>query len=97
MSMEMTKVMECSVETCAYNTKKNCHAMAITVGDPHGDPACDTFFTAKENGGVMDMIAGVGACKLAECKHNTNYECSASSIKIAKQEDQPNCMTFETN
>ncbi len=96
MGMEMPKVMECSVENCAYNTKQTCHAMAITVGEPAGDPACDTFFTADRHGGVMDMTAGVGACKSAECKFNTDFECSALSITVGMHENQPDCLTYET-
>lgn len=96
MEIKMPKVMECSVESCAYNARKSCHALAITIGEPGGDPACDTFFTANRNGGVMETIAGVGACKLAACKHNKDFECVASSIKVGLQEGQPDCMTFET-
>ncbi len=48
MKTKMPKVSECSVDSCAYNTQKSCHAIAITVGDPGGDPACDTFFVAEQ-------------------------------------------------
>ena len=95
MAMSMPKVMECSAGNCAYSTDKRCHAMAITVGEPSGDSSCDTFFTAKRYGGVMDMTAGVGACKLADCKFNQDYECSASSISVGMQKGQPDCMTYE--
>ncbi len=95
MGMKMPKVMECSVESCAYNTMKSCHAMAITVGEPQGDPACDTFFTAEKHGGVMDMTAGVGACKSAECKFNTDYECTATSIMVGMHEGHPDCLTYQ--
>jgi hypothetical protein len=95
MGMKMPKVMGCSVDSCAYNTEKSCHAMAITVGEPAGDPCCDTFFAAEKHGGVMDMTAGVGACKLANCKFNKDYECSAASISVGMQQGQPDCMTFE--
>jgi hypothetical protein len=95
MGMNMPKVTECSVGNCAYNSSNSCHAMAITVGEPSGDPSCDTFFTAEKHGGVMDMTAGVGACKLSDCKFNKDYECSASSIKVAMKQGQPDCMTYE--
>ena len=95
MGMKMPKVMGCSVDSCAYNTEKSCHAMAITVGEPAGDPSCDTFFIAEKHGGVMDMTAGVGACKLADCKFNKDYECSAASISVGMQQGKPDCMTFE--
>ncbi len=95
MEMKMPKVTTCSVESCVYNTQKSCHAIAITVGDPGGDPACDTFFVADHPGGVKDLTAGVGACKLANCKFNKDYECSASSITVAMQKEQPDCMTYQ--
>jgi len=95
--MKMPKATECSVETCAYNTMKSCHALAITIGEPGGDPACDTFFTADRHGGAMDRSAGVGACKLAECKFNENFECSATSITVAMQHGQPDCMTYQVS
>jgi hypothetical protein len=97
MEMNMPKVAACSVESCAYNTKKSCHALAITVGEPGGDPACDTFFEADQHGGAMDMTAGVGACKLGDCKFNKNYECVASSITVEMQIGQPNCMTYQAS
>ena len=95
MGMEMPKVIACSVEKCAYNARKSCHAMAITVGEPGGDPACDTFFVADQHGGVMDATAGVGACKLNDCKFNKDYECSASGIRVEMHKGQPDCMTYQ--
>ena len=97
MEMNMPKVTACSVQSCAYNTKKSCHAMAITVGEPGGDPTCDTFFVADQHGGVMDLTAGVGACKLDDCKFNKDYECFASSITVEMQKGQPDCMTYEAS
>lgn len=97
MGMKMPKVMECSAENCAYNSGKSCHAMAITVGEPAGGPSCDTFFAAEKHGGVLDMTAGVGACKLSDCKFNKDYECSASSITVGMHKGQPDCMTFAAN
>ncbi len=94
MGMKMPEVKMCSVESCAYNTRKACHAMAITVGEPDGDPSCDTFFEADRHGGVMDMTAGVGACKLSDCKHNKDYECSAPSITVGMKKNQADCLTY---
>ncbi|MFO7982724.1 MAG: DUF1540 domain-containing protein [Desulfuromonadales bacterium] len=94
--MEMPKVMDCSVDGCAYNNEKECHAMAITIGDAPDDPSCDTYLEAPGNGGVMDMTAGVGACKSYECSHNTDYECTASNVRIGMKGDEPDCLTFTT-
>jgi hypothetical protein len=43
------------------------------------------------------MTAGVGACKLGECKFNKDYECVASNITVAMQHGQPDCMTYEAS
>lgn len=95
MGMKMPQVKSCSVDNCAYNTKHACHAMAITIGEPGGDPACDTFFTAERHGGVMDMMAGVGACKTDECSFNKDYECTASNIQVGMKHNQPDCLTYQ--
>jgi hypothetical protein len=94
MGMKMPEVTECSVENCAYNTSMECHAMAITIGEPNSDPACDTFFEASKHGGVEDMTAGVGACKIDDCSFNTNYECCADHISVGMVGDQADCLTY---
>jgi hypothetical protein len=94
MGTKMPQVKGCSVDNCAYNTKHACHAMAVTIGEPGGDPACDTFFEADRHGGVMDMIAGVGACKTAGCSFNRDYECTASNIQVGMKHNQPDCLTY---
>jgi len=94
MGMKMPQVQQCSVDNCAYNQKHACHAMAITVGEPAGDPACDTFFEAARHGGVKDMTAGVGACKTSDCKFNQDYECTANNVMIGMQHNQPDCLTY---
>lgn len=93
--MQMPKVMDCSVSNCAYNAQKACHAMAITIGEAPADPACDTFFTANKHGGVANMTAGVGACKSYDCRHNKDFECTASNVHIGMKGKQPDCLTFE--
>jgi hypothetical protein len=95
MAMRMPEVAECSVTSCAYNSEQNCHAMAITVGDDTDDPTCDTFFEADMSGGVKDVIAGVGACKAADCQYNDSLECTAPNIHVGFKEDQVDCLTFD--
>jgi hypothetical protein len=94
MPMEMPKVLDCTVTGCAYNTKKTCHAIAITIGDAPQNPACDTFFEASPHGGVPDMTAGVGACKVSGCLNNSDYECDAPNIHVGMKGGTPDCLTF---
>jgi hypothetical protein len=71
-----------------------CSALAITVGaSPH--PVCDTFMLAQEKGGVANAQAGVGACKVATCKYNQSFECTAEAIKVDYHERHADCSTFE--
>lgn len=93
MAMTMPKILDCSAEECAYNGKKQCHTLAITVGDA-SCPMCDTFMKASKKGGSMDMTGGVGACKEDNCKFNTALECSASGIHVGMHEGHAECMTF---
>lgn len=93
--MDIPKVSDCSVTDCAYNTGKSCHAMAITVGADPDEPVCDTYFTSTTHGGIKAAVAGVGACKAAECQYNEALECTASSINVGYRGNQPDCLTFE--
>lgn len=92
--MDMPKVTQCDVIQCAYNKDKNCHAIAITIG--HGShPHCDTFCEmGSSKGGDMTAIAGVGACKVAECRYNEALECHASGIRVGHLIDEIDCQTF---
>ncbi len=95
MAMKMPQVSQCSVQDCAYNTDKVCHALAITVGESADDPVCDTFFESDVHGGVKEAVAGVGACKAADCQYNEDFECIAGNINVGYREDQADCLTFE--
>jgi hypothetical protein len=95
MAMNMPRVQECSVNECAYNTERSCHALAITIGEKPSNPLCDTFFTSQRHGGIKETAAGVGACKSFECSYNKDFECSASSIQVGMKGSQPDCLTFQ--
>lgn len=92
--MEMPKVTQCDVTQCAYNDQKMCHALAITIG--HGaHPHCDTYcLAASAKGGDQSTLAGVGACKVMECRYNDHLECQASSIRVGHLIDDIDCQTF---
>jgi hypothetical protein len=91
--MDMPRVNECQVESCVYNKQRSCHALAITVGNARL-AHCDTFFTAPAEGGDPSAMAGVGACKMADCRHNTRFECQAPSIEVGMTKDAAGCLTF---
>lgn len=90
----MTRIAECDVTNCAYNKHNSCHTLAITVGGPEECPHCDTYVNSVPSGGIPDMKAGVGACKVSSCSHNDALECSASSVKVGWHMDHPDCKTF---
>ena len=92
----MAKVIECNAVNCAYNKHNSCHTPAITVGGPEPWPQCDTFVTSPQAGGIIDMKAGVGACKVSKCSHNESLECNASTIKVGWQKDHAECKSFNS-
>ena len=94
--MEMPHIQTCDVEECAYNRHRECHALAITVGGPEGEPLCDTFWTKQKNmkGGDPTQMGHVGACHMAGCMYNDRLECVADGITVAHKGDKPDCLTF---
>ncbi len=97
--MKMAKVTKCEVNDCVYNKDHSCHTLGITVGDgcnPGGSISkCDTFCRSTTEGGNAANRAGVGACKVMGCAHNTRLECMAPGINVGYREQTPYCLTFE--
>lgn len=93
MILEIPLVSHCEVSDCTYNVGDNCHARAITVGNGI-HPGCDTFFTQGNHIQHAEQIAGIGACKVAGCKFNSDFECMTTSIKVGRVKSQATCMTF---
>lgn len=93
--MEMAKVVKCDAKECAYNMNYACHAMAITIGHGSSQPHCDTLYQSSCRGGAPRMIAGVGACKVENCKYNESLECSAKGITVGRNSDGVDCLTFQ--
>ena len=91
--MEMPKVSRCDVSECAYNMDKECHAMAVTIGDVV-HPRCDTLCMAVNEDLDVNCFAGVGACKTIACSYNHGFECMASEISVGYNSDEVDCMTF---
>ena len=92
-TMQMALVKSCNVSDCAYFKQGNeCHAMAITVGGPK--PYCDTYFESSGKGGA-EQTGTVGACKVDNCRHNMNFECSAEGIDVIGEKGHALCSTFK--
>ena len=92
----MSEVKECTVQSCGFNKNSGCHARAISIGD-NDTLGCNTFFTvpipashAKSTG----RTSGVGACKVADCKYNDDYECVANEVIVALNNSKANCQTY---
>ncbi len=92
-TIEMPMVSNCMVNECRYNLNSNCHARAITIGDAT-HPNCDTYIAGGTHTNHEQLIAGIGACKTATCKHNDDLECVADSVQVAKVGNECTCMTF---
>jgi len=94
-NMEIPEVRACEAGHCAYNVNQSCHARAITIGDDV-NPMCDTFFDSGNHSQNTSRMAGVGACKVSGCKHNTDFECQADHILIQALNGPARCATFST-
>lgn len=92
-TLEMPIVSMCSATTCAYNTDSGCHARAVTIGDATR-PGCDTFMSGSRHTKEVKQVAGIGACKMANCKFNDDLECVAENIKVEMFARGANCATF---
>lgn len=93
MAMSMSKISGCEVTECAYNSNKNCHTMAITVG-AEACAMCDTFKKSDMKGGDVSTIGSVGACKADSCKFNESLECTAENIMVGIHASHADCTTF---
>lgn len=91
--MEMPTIMDCDATECAYNADNTCHATAITIG-AEADHRCDTFCRSSSKGGDLQIIGGVGACKVSACGHNQNLECAAPGIRVGHSGGEIDCLTF---
>lgn len=92
-TLEMPLVTECLASLCAYNKNQKCHARAITIGDTL-HPGCDTFLKGSAHTKQTSQIAGIGACKMGNCKYNEDFECVAGSVRIGVEKRGANCRTF---
>ena len=93
MMTEMPKIRECDVKMCGYNKEDKCHAMAINVGG--SGPICDAFVEATAKCGETEIIGGVGACKVKDCRFNDCLMCSAAGIDVKWYGSQAMCETFK--
>ena len=91
--MKMPVVNSCEAEACAYNTDSTCRALAITVGN-QPSAYCDTFLPIQAKGGDPSTVGHVGACKMANCQHNVQFECQAPAINIGFDANQAECLTY---
>jgi len=94
-TVDVPEVGNCSVRHCAFNREGNCHAQAITVGDSI-DPICDTFM-ASERHNRRRAHGGVGACKVASCRHNDDLLCTADSVRVGMHDQHARCETYESS
>ncbi len=93
-TLEMPLITKCMAIACAYNVNSNCNARAITVGDAT-HPSCDTFIVSgASHTKAARQSAGIGACKTATCKFNTDLECTADTINVGLLKSEANCLTF---
>lgn len=93
-TMDMPVVNQCTAESCAFNHDQNCHALAITIGEP-SHATCDTFVTSSVEGGDPAATGHVGACKMNDCRYNDHLECRAPGISVGYDHDLVDCLTYQ--
>lgn len=54
------------------------------------------YLKSPIEGGDVDVVAGVGACKTTTCSYNSCLECQASSITVGYREGESDCLTFSS-
>ena len=91
---KMSKIIDCNAIDCVYNKNKQCHTMAINIGDL--EPMCDTFLHSSKKFGYDDITGGVGSCKVDGCAYNKSLECTASGIHMEKTGSHVDCTTYRS-
>lgn len=94
--MEMPLIQSCDMTDCDYNKHKQCHAMAVTIGDAD-NPMCDTFWVtegAKAKAGDPKQMGRVGACRMNQCTYNDRLQCTSEGITVRQRERNPMCQTY---
>jgi len=94
MTLKTAKVRDCNAAECAYNTKNKCHAIAITIGRELS-PICNTSVKAAKKGGIPEIKARVGACKVENCQFNKSLECTAKCIRVEMHNAYAECTMFK--
>lgn len=94
-TIQMPKVMKCTINNCGYNHGDRCHAKAITIGDVI-HPECDTFLDSQKHTNERNRIACVGACKVIDCVHNEDFECCADYITVKLIDGKNRCQAYLT-
>lgn len=92
--MKMPEVIDCTMEICAYNKGKKCHALAINVGG--SGPICEAFIKAAAKCASDEITGGVGACKIKDCQFNECLMCAAPGIHMKSSGSQVICDTFRS-
>jgi hypothetical protein len=89
-SVEVGTVETCMAAECSYNSREECLAPAVCVGDEHQQ--CDTYTTASAD--QMEMQAAVRSCLVNGCAFNRLQSCVATGVTVGGHEHHADCMTF---
>jgi len=94
LKIEVPEISTCGATPCSYNAAGRCHARAITVGNGTAPAHCNTFFAANSHVAAETPAGGVGACKVATCRFNKEFECMADAIDVALRGEHADCATY---
>ncbi len=92
-TLDLPRVLNCTVAGCSYNHDEACSAAAVTIG-AKDKASCVTFIPLSVKGGLDRVTSFVGACQKADCVHNDHLECGADSVRVGA--DTADCLTYAT-
>lgn len=90
-TLDLPRVLNCTVAGCSYNHEEACAAAAVTMGSKDG-ASCVTFIPLGIKGGLDRVGSFVGACQKADCLHNDRLECTADAVRVGA--DDAECLTY---
>lgn len=94
--LQMPAVRQCTAVACSFNDG-GCHAPAVTVAAAGRAASCATFVESPVRGGIAGITGSVGACARADCVHNSNLACTASSVEVGPAVTASDCLTYQAS
>lgn len=101
--------INCGVLNCSHNDQSICYANVVNIGGKNSknssDTSCGSFLDQDHYSNLTNNINDGGnectaiTCNADTCRYNSNYVCSADSIKVNGKDvhlySEADCKTFK--